>query len=59
MAWTLMDPLKRSPESRVREARDARDRAIADGFRWIWRKVSGRSRSGSHLPCVASTGAAR
>jgi hypothetical protein len=59
MAWTSMDPLKRSPESLVREARDARNRAIADGLRWIWRKVSGRSRSGSHRRFVASTGAVR
>jgi hypothetical protein len=59
MAWTSMDPLKRSPESLVREARDARDRAIADGFRWLWRKLAGRSRPGSHRPFAENTGAVR
>jgi hypothetical protein len=58
MAWTSMDPLKRSPESLVREARLARDQAIADGFHWLWRKLTRRSRSSSHRTFVASTGAA-
>jgi hypothetical protein len=53
-----MDPLKRSPESLVREARLARDQAIADGFHWLWRKLTRRSRSSSHRTFVASTGAA-
>ena len=51
------DPLKRSPEAILREARKARDQAIADGFRWLWRELTEKSPpSPSHL--VKKAGAA-
>jgi hypothetical protein len=52
------DPLKRSPEAILREARKARDQAIADGFRWLWRELTEKSpTSPSHL--VKKAGAAQ
>jgi hypothetical protein len=52
------DPLKRSPEAILREARKARDQAIADGFRWLWRELTEKSpTSPAHL--VKKAGAAQ
>jgi hypothetical protein len=58
MTHTSNDPLRRSPESILREAREARGRAIGDGFRWLWRKVTHGSDTVSPRHVAEGTGAA-
>jgi hypothetical protein len=53
------DPLRRSPEAILREAHKARDQAIANGFRWLWRELTEKSPPSSHRHTAESTGAAR
>ena len=59
MTHTSNDPLRRSPEAILREAQEARSRAIGDGFRWLWRKVTHGSRPVSPRHVAESAGAAR
>ena len=40
---TSNESLRRSPKAILREAQDARNEAIADGFRWLWRALTKKS----------------
>ena len=56
---TSNESLRRSPKAILREAQDARDQAIADGFRWLWRALTKKSPPSPRRHFVESTGAAR
>ena len=53
------NPLRRNPAAMVRQAREARSRAIGNGFRRLWRSLTRRSRPSPFRRFIESTGAAR